>query len=153
MKPPMHKQKRTATEEPSWEVNRKTTSRQTIHIKCQALFSAKNTSEWHMLQSDDVTEKEITVFRLFYMDVVLILLCLASYKKNNCKLCSAWSDAAERGVWSGSARFALHLGISVKQNYHKKTSHTPSIWKQTGPINSTRHKWVYYCIFFSVEKA
>ena len=37
---------------------------------------------------------------------ILTHLSLAPYKKDIGKQCRPWSDAAERGVWSGSTLFA-----------------------------------------------
>ena len=41
-------------------------------------------------------------------------LCLASHERDIGKQCRPRSDAAERGVWSGSTLFALTTGISIK---------------------------------------
>ena len=40
--------------------------------------------------------------------LILTHLSLASHKRDIGKQCRSWSDAAERGVWSGSTLFALN---------------------------------------------
>ena len=55
-------------------------------------------------------------------------LSLASHKKDIGKQCKPRSDAAERGVWSGSTLFALNSEIPTKQNIIMiKTNQTPLI--------------------------
>ena len=46
--------------------------------------------------------------------VSLTDLCLASHKRDIGKQCKPRSDAAERGVWSGSTLFAISSEISTK---------------------------------------
>ena len=46
-------------------------------------------------------------------------LCLASHKMGIGKQYRPRSDAAERGVWSGSTPFALNIGISIKYGSNK----------------------------------
>ena len=50
-----------------------------------------------------------------YLDS-LIHLCLASHKRGIGKQYRPRSDAAERGVWSGSKLFAINTGISTKHS-------------------------------------
>ena len=50
---------------------------------------------------------------------ILIHISLASYKRDICKQCRPRSDAAERGVWSGSTLFALSSDISIKHDNNK----------------------------------
>ena len=47
-------------------------------------------------------------------------LRLVPHIKNTGKQCRPRSDAAERGVWSGSTLFALNIGISIKHGNNKK---------------------------------
>ena len=63
----------------------------------------------------------------------------ASHKRDLCKQCRPRSDAAERGVWSGSTLFALRMGISLISN-NTKRNRTPlklemglskEIWKKS----------------------
>ena len=49
----------------------------------------------------------------------LTRLSLASPKRDIGKQCKPRSDAAERGVWSGSTLFALNTGISLKHGINK----------------------------------
>ena len=78
--------------------------------------------------------------------VYLIHLCLASYKRDIGKRCRPRSDAAERGVWSGSTLFAFSTGISINHGNNKHKSDTPC--KGNVPVQivvveeSTRRKWV-----------
>ena len=44
---------------------------------------------------------------------------IASHKKDICKQCRLRSDAAERGVWSGSTLFAINSGISINHGNNK----------------------------------
>ena len=46
-------------------------------------------------------------------------LSLASYKRDTDKQWRPWSDAAERGVWSGSILFALSSEIPTKPGNNK----------------------------------
>ena len=57
--------------------------------------------------------------------VSLTDLCLASHKRDIGKQCRPRSDAAERGVWSGSTLFAISLEISIK--YGNSENQTPLI--------------------------
>ena len=50
---------------------------------------------------------------------VLTHISLASHKKDIGKQCRPRSDAAERGVWSGSTLFALRSDISTKHDNSK----------------------------------
>ena len=50
---------------------------------------------------------------------ILIHLSLAANKRDNGKQCRPRSDAAERGVWSGSTLFALNSGISMNHGNNK----------------------------------
>ena len=43
------------------------------------------------------------------------------------KQCRPRSEAAERGVWSGSTLFALNIGISRKHANKKNYQDTPSM--------------------------
>ena len=67
---------------------------------------------------------------------ILTHLSLASEERDFGKQCGPRSDAAERGVWSGSTLFTLST---------KLTGH-PYCWKWTcqkhGVEEYTRHKWV-----------
>ena len=51
--------------------------------------------------------------------ILLTDLCLASYKWDFGKQWRPRSDAAERGVWSGSTLFSLSTGIYVQQGNNK----------------------------------
>ena len=55
----------------------------------------------------------------------LIHLSLASYKKNIDKQFRSRSDAAERGVLSGSKLFAINTGITIKHGYNKYQPDSP----------------------------
>ena len=55
---------------------------------------------------------------------------LASYKRDIGKQCISRSDAAERGVWSGSTLFALSSGISTKHD-NNNWEDSPYIGKRT----------------------
>ena len=64
-------------------------------------------------------------FLLEIYSVILTHLCLASHKWDISKQCRPRSDAADRGVWSGSTRFALTTGISIKHGYNQNWPDTP----------------------------
>ena len=49
------------------------------------------------------------------------------------KECSPRSDAAESGVWSGSALFASNTEISIISGNAKNKDKHPLDWKGTGP--------------------
>ena len=57
------------------------------------------------------------MFETSRLPIVLTHLYLASHKRDMCKQCRPRSDAAERGVWSGSTLFALN---SVSKKKKKK---------------------------------
>ena len=59
--------------------------------------------------------------------VRLTHLCLASHKWDIGKPFRPRSDAAERGVWSGSKLFALSSEISTKHDNNKNLLDTPYI--------------------------
>ena len=65
----------------------------------------KKWSYWHFLSLTSVTW--------------LTHLSLGSHKRDIGKQCRPRSDAAERGVWSGSTLFALRTGISFKLGNNK----------------------------------
>ena len=46
-------------------------------------------------------------------------MSLASHKRDIGKQCKPWSDAANRGVRSGSTLFALRSDISMKHDNNK----------------------------------
>ena len=74
----------------------------------------------------------------------LIHLSLTSRKRYIGKQCSPRSDATFRGVWSGSALFALSTGIYIKHG-DKKTdvSYNDNGFVQRTEVEEcTRHKWV-----------
>ena len=50
----------------------------------------------------------------FMSKTVFTHLSLVSHKRDIGKQCRLRSDAAERGVWSGSTLFALNMEISTK---------------------------------------
>ena len=58
-------------------------------------------------------------------------LCLSSHKWDIGKQYKPRSDAAERGVWSGSTLFAFTTGISIKHGNNQNWP-DPSNWKWTG---------------------
>ena len=73
-------------------------------------------------------------------------LCLASQKWDTGKQCRSRTDAATRGVWSGSTMFALTIGTSIKHGNNQNWPDSPYIGN--GPVQrfkveeSTRHKGV-----------
>ena len=73
-------------------------------------------------------------------------LSLEFHTRDIGKKCRPRSDAAERGVWSGSTLFALRSEISTQHDNNKNDSDTPYIWN--GPVQrvmveqSTRFIWV-----------
>ena len=50
---------------------------------------------------------------------IITHLSLASHETDIGKQCRPRSDAAERGVWSGSTLLALNTGISLKHGINK----------------------------------
>ena len=87
----------------------------------------------------------------------LTRLSLASHKRGIGERFWPWSDAAERGVWSGSTLFALSSEISTTHYNNDNQPDNPDIGN--GPVQivkveeSTRHKLVnnrrrhdYICI-------
>ena len=70
-------------------------------------------------------------------------------KRDIGKQCRPRSDAAERGVWSGSTMFALRSEISTKHDNNNNWPDTSYIgnglvqWLEVE--ESTRHKWVKLC--------
>ena len=66
-------------------------------------------------------------------NAVLTHLSLFSHKWDIGKQCRPRSDAAKRGVWSGSTLFALSSKISTKHANNKKTNQTPLYRKWTYP--------------------
>ena len=71
---------------------------------------------------------------------------MASHKRDISKQCRPRSDAAERGVWSGSTLFALSTGISVNHGNNKNFPDSP--FTRNGPVQrvmveeATQNKWV-----------
>ena len=61
---------------------------------------------------------------------------LASHKRGIGKQCRSRSDAAERGVWSGSILFVLGTGISIKHGNNANYPETPSIGNR--PVKKLR---------------
>ena len=91
----------------------------------------------------------------FFKTLILVLtyLSLASHKRDTSKQCRPRSDAAERGVWSGSTLFALNSEISTKHdnnNNNKKQQQPNTPYKGNGPLQrvkveeSTQHTWVKF---------
>ena len=89
------------------------------------------------------------MFQLYCLDH----LRLVSRLKNIGKQCRPRSDAAQRGVWSGSTLFALNIGISIKHGNNKNwpepsPAPSPSASVGKGPVQrleteeSTRYQWV-----------
>ena len=66
-----------------------------------------------------LTYSFVIIFRLSFLVRFKTNLCLASHKRDIGKPCRLRSDAAERGVWSGSTLFALKAGISVTHGSNK----------------------------------
>ena len=76
---------------------------------------------------------------------VFLLLCILSPKRGIGKQCRPWSDAAERGVWSGSTLFASNTRILPKKKKKKKkmeiieNNQTPLL------LGIDRSKAIYFC--------
>ena len=72
-----------------------------------------------------------------------------SHKRGIGKQCRPRSDAADRGVWSGSTLFASSTGIFIKHGSNKTTD---THFLGNAPVQgmkveeSTRRKWVKYLI-------
>ena len=56
---------------------------------------------------------------------ILTHLSLVSHKRDISKQCRPRSDAAERGVWSGSTLFVLSTGTSLNHGNNKNLADTP----------------------------
>ena len=70
---------------------------------------------------------------IVYISLILLHLYQASRKRDIGKRYRLRSDATERGVWSGSALFALTTGISMINNKTEKLTRQPLSWKGTAP--------------------
>ena len=73
-----------------------------------------------------------------YCDL-LTHLCSASHKRDIGKQCRPRSDAAQRGVWSGSTLFALGSGITLKQSQHRHPAIGNKPVQRVIAEESTRH--------------
>ena len=97
--------------------------------------------KWPCVPVEPGSARNTNTLYLFVEDY-LIHLSPASYKTDIGKQCRPRSDAAERGVWSGSTLFTLSTRISIKMVIIKLD--TPYIGN--GPVQraeigeSTRHK-------------
>ena len=72
---------------------------------------------------------------LFYILIPLTHLCPGPHKRDIGKQCRPRSDAAERGVWSGSTLFVITLeSFNNKSNYDSFC--TTPLWLYTGTFQS-----------------
>ena len=72
-------------------------------------------------------------------------ISLASHKRGICKQCRPRSDAADRGVWSGSSLIELNIWISIKHGNNKNYPDTLILKMDRFKLKveeSTRHEWV-----------
>ena len=72
-------------------------------------------------------------------------MCLASELQDLSKQCRPWSDATERGIWSGSTLFA-YRNFYLKWNQNEKVHQTPlklemditNLLEKTRPLGMNR---------------
>ena len=74
-------------------------------------------------------------------------LCLASHKWDIGKQCRPRSDAAECGIWSGPALFAVSTGISIKHGYIKKNLTPLLLEMYLNALYKVLSNWVFWANF------